>query len=99
MNPNRAVQIFEELSDPLRRYYNHEEWGLPGGAQFRAIQGGATTQLTYETAFQSMRMFGRFARPKEAPNHINPGAPDGGRARPYQFAVKLRSDPRRFEGY
>ena len=54
---------------------------------------------TDETAFQAMRMFGRFARSKEAPSHTKPGSPLAGRGCLYQFATTMRFISRRFERY
>lgn len=38
---------------------------------------------------QPKRRFGRFAWPKEAQGHINPGAPEHGTGRLYQITTKV----------
>ena len=96
---NRAVQIFEEISDSARRFYDYEEWGAPEGAQAQLIQGEATILLLGDVVLHSIEMRGRFVRSKDAPNHIYPGPAEAGKGRPYQFAAELRFASKRFEGY
>ena len=49
--------------------------------------------------FSPTRMFVRSVWPKEAPNHIYPGAPEAGRARLYQLVVGIISLSKHFECY
>ena len=88
-----------EIGGSARRYYNFEEWELPGGAQAQLIWGKATILLPRDTAFQAMVMFGRSVWTKEVSNHINPGAPEVGKVRLYQFVANLSFDSMQFEGY
>ena len=60
LNPNRAVQIPEELEDSAGRFYDYEVWELPEGPQAQLDQGDVTISLPNETAFQAHRMVGRF---------------------------------------
>ena len=63
LNPNRAVQSFEEIGDSDRRYSNYEESELPDGAQARLNQGEATVLPPRETVSQAWiaRQLGRRA--------------------------------------
>ena len=90
-NPNRDVQIFEEIRDPARRLYCSEEWELPGGARAQLIKGDAAILLPRDIASQAMRMF--------FPNRIDPEAPEAGNGRLFQFLAMLSFDPKQFEGY
>ena len=98
-NPNRGAQIFEELQDPAKRYYNVAERELPEGTVAQLVQEDVTISLPRDTALQAHRMFGRFVLSKEAPNHINPGDPEAETGRLNQFAVKASFVSKRLEGY
>ena len=95
----RGVQIIEELQDPVKRYYNFAEWVPPEGAVARLAQEAVALALPRDAAFQAHRMFGRFVWPKEAPNHINHGAPEAGTGRVYRFVANVSFPSKRFEGY
>ena len=89
LNPNRAAQVFEEISDSGRRVCNYEEWELPEEAHAQLIQGEATILFPHDVAFRAMRMSARSVWPKEAPGHVNPGAPKAGKGRLYQFVATI----------
>ena len=91
--PKWSLQIFEELGDSAKRYYDYEEWERPGGAQVQLNQGDATILLPNETALPAQRTFGRAVWFREAPDHINPGSPGAGAGRLYQSVAKVSRIP------
>ena len=103
---NRAGRIFEELRGPAKRYCNDEEWELPDIQRRRmaqlsdiaqVIQGDVTFPLPRDAAFRAHRIFGRPVWSEEGPTHINPGDPEAGARRLYQFVAKVSFLSKRFE--
>ena len=99
LNLNRGAQIFEELQDPAKRYYNVAERGIPEGTVSQLVQEDVTIAHPRDAALQSHRTFGRFVLSKEAPNHIYLGDPEAGTGRLNQFAAKASFVSPRLEGY
>ena len=55
LNPNRALQIYEEIEAPHKIYYNYDEWELPSGAEANMVQGEPTISLPFELSGQLNR--------------------------------------------
>ena len=64
------------------------EWELPTGATAEMFQGEPTISSPQELSGQLNRIYARFVWSKEIPGHLNPGAPERGAERLYQFAAK-----------
>ena len=63
------------------------------------VQGEPTISFPFEFSVQLNRLYGRFVWPKEAAGHINPGAPENGTGRLYQFVGKVSFASADYEGY
>ena len=99
VNPFRAVQVYEKIDNPNRKLYNFNEWELPTGATAEMFQGEPTISSPQELSGQLNRIYARFVWSKEIPGHLNPGAPEKGAGRLYQFAKKVSFDSVEREGY
>ena len=89
LNPNRALQIYEEIEAPHHIYYIYDEWELPSGAEAHVVSGEPTISYPFELSGQLNRLYPRFVWPKEISGHVNPGAPETGAGRLYQFVGKV----------
>ena len=97
--PFRAVQVYEEIGRPDNKFYNFDEWELPRGAAAEIIQGEPTVSFPRELSGQLTRMYARFVWPKETTGHLNPGAPEGGAGRLYQFVAKASFESLEHAGF
>ena len=99
LNPFRALQVYEEIGAPNKLFCNFGEWELPVGATAEIVHGEPTISFPHELSGQLNRLYDRFVSPKEISGHINPGAPEEGAGRLYQFVGKLSLDSADYEGY
>ena len=99
LNPQRALQIYEEIEAPHTLYYNYDEWELPPGAEAHMISGEPTISYPFKQSGQLNRLYARFVWSKEIPGHVNPGAPEAGAGRLYQFVGKVSFTSAQYEGY
>ena len=99
LNPHRALQIYESIEAPHTTYYNYDEWELPPGAEAHMIGGEPTISYPFEQSGQLNRLYARFVWSKEISGHINPGAPETGAGRLYQFVGKVSFNSVEYEGF
>ena len=99
LNPNRALQIHDGIEAPHEIFYNYDEWELPPGASANMVQGGPTISFPLELSGQLTRLYGRLVWSKEIAGHVNPGAPEVGAGRLYQFVGKVSFNSAEYEGY
>ena len=85
LNPFRALQVYEEIGAPNKLFYSVGEWELPVGASAKTVQGEPTISFPFELSGQLNRLYGRFVWSKEISGRVNPGAPETGAGRLYQF--------------
>ena len=88
INPNRAVRIFGELDSPAKKILRPRGVGATRRGCSPARPGGVTIALPHYTALEARRIYGRFVWPKESPSHVEPGAPECGTGRLYQFVAE-----------
>ena len=88
LNPFRALQVYEKIGAPDELFYNFGEWELPFGAKAEIAQGEPTIAFLFELSGQLNRLYARFVWSKEISGRINPGAPEKGAGRFYQFLGK-----------
>ena len=99
LNPRRALQIYESIEAPHTFYHNYDEWELPPGATASLVSGEPTISYPFEQSGQLNRLYARFVWSKEISGHINPGAPETGAGRLYQFVGKVSFNSAEYEGY
>ena len=99
LNPHRALQIYESIEAPHTIYYNYDEWELPPGAHAHLVSGEPTISYPFEQSGQLNRLYARFVWSKEISGHVNPGAPETGAGRLYQFVGKVSFNSAEYEGF
>ena len=83
----------------MARARTRQEWEIPAGATADVAQNEPAATFSPGFAGQLIRCFGRFLWLKEAQGHINPGAPEQGAHRLYNFVTKVSSPSAQREGY
>ena len=99
LSPFRDLQVFGEIKAPNKLFYNSGEWELPIGASANMVQGVPTISFPFELSGQLARLFGSFVWSKDILGRVNPGSPEEGAGRQYQFAGKVSFDSAEYEGY
>ena len=99
LNPQGALQVYENLEDLSSKFYNYRAWELPPGATADMVRNDPTITFSSGLTGQLNRCFGRSVWPREVQGHINPGAPGQGTGRLYQFVSKVSFPSEQHEGY
>ena len=63
------------------------------------VDGDATIYLGSQTATRAVNMFARFLWGKEAPDHIDPSAPEDGKGRQCRFIARTSFPSGKFAGF
>ena len=99
LNPFRDLQVYGDIKAPNKLFYNSGKWELPIGASANMVQGVPSISFPFELSGQLARLFGSFVWSKEISGRANPGSPEQGAGRQYQFAGKASFDSADCESY